>query len=153
MLPVQPRCGRVQLREARPVWNRQCSTAVQVEGCSAPIGKKYLLIETNEESVRKELVSEAKMASQFARGATLSVPGLFVRTGSYVHIRKHGVRWLHDLLQNSRAYWRLACGRHGRWQNSSDFDVSRMVHRARAQVSQLIQKRTAVSARPKSLLP
>ena len=37
-----------------------------VEPAGAP-SKKYLLIETNEESVRDELVSEAEVASQFAR--------------------------------------------------------------------------------------
>jgi hypothetical protein len=70
------------------------STAVQVEDGSAPIGKKYLLIETNEESVRKEFVSEAKMASQFARGATFERPRALREDRKLRPHQEHGVRWL-----------------------------------------------------------
>jgi hypothetical protein len=42
------------------------------DGTSLPPGKKYLLIETNEEFVRSDFVSEAETASKFAHaGASL----------------------------------------------------------------------------------
>jgi SNF2 family DNA or RNA helicase len=73
----------------------------QMEDASVPgvAGKKYLLIETNEESIRKELVSEAKNASQFARRVTFERPRA-LREGSHLRPhQEHGVRWLQTCSQ------------------------------------------------------
>ena len=73
----------------------------QMEDASVPsvAGKKYLLIETNEESIRNELVSEAKNASQFARRVTFERPRA-LREGSHLRPhQEHGVRWLQTCSQ------------------------------------------------------
>ena len=57
-------------------------------------GKKYLLIETNEESVRNELVSEAETASQFARGVAFERPRALREDRSLRPHQEDGVRWL-----------------------------------------------------------
>jgi SNF2 family DNA or RNA helicase len=72
---------------------------VQVEDGSKPVGKKYLLIETNEESIRKELVSEAKIASQFARGATFERPRALREDRNLRPHQEDGVRWLQTCSQ------------------------------------------------------
>jgi len=75
------------------------SPSVQVEDGSKPVGKKYLLIETNEESIRKELVSEAKIASQFARGATFERPRALREDRNLRPHQEDGVRWLQTCSQ------------------------------------------------------
>ncbi len=57
-------------------------------------GKKYLLIETNEDSVRNELVSEAENASQFARGVAFERPRAFREDRSLRPHQEDGIRWL-----------------------------------------------------------
>jgi hypothetical protein len=64
-----------------------------VESAGAP-SKKYLLIETNEESVRDELVSDAEVASQFARGVQFERPRSLREDRSLRPHQEHGVRWL-----------------------------------------------------------
>jgi SNF2-related domain/Helicase conserved C-terminal domain len=68
-------------------------------GVPGVAGKKYLLIETNEESVRNELVSEAKSASQFARGATFERPRALREDSHLRPHQKQGVRWLQTCSQ------------------------------------------------------
>ncbi|MBA2682089.1 MAG: DEAD/DEAH box helicase [Ktedonobacteraceae bacterium] len=63
------------------------------------VGKKYLLIETNEESVRNELVSGAKMASQFAQGLSFERPRALREDRSLRPHQEHGVRWLQTCSQ------------------------------------------------------
>jgi SNF2 family DNA or RNA helicase len=74
---------------------------VQMEhgGVSGVAGKKYLLIETNEESVRNELVSEAKIASQFARGVTFERPRSLREDRNLRPHQEQGVRWLQTCSQ------------------------------------------------------
>jgi len=74
---------------------------VQMEhgGVSGVVGKKYLLIETNEESVRNELVSEAKIASQFARGVTFERPRSLREDRNLRPHQEQGVRWLQTCSQ------------------------------------------------------
>jgi hypothetical protein len=68
-------------------------------GVAGAAGKKYLLIETNEESVRNELVSEAKIASQFARGVTFERPRSLREDRNLRPHQEHGVRWLQTCSQ------------------------------------------------------
>jgi hypothetical protein len=68
-------------------------------GVPGVVGKKYLLIETNEESVRNELVSEAKSASQFARGVTFERPRALREDSHLRPHQEHGVRWLQTCSQ------------------------------------------------------
>jgi SNF2 domain-containing protein/helicase-like protein len=68
-------------------------------GVTGVAGKKYLLIETNEESVRNELVSEAKSASQFARGVTFERPRALREDSHLRPHQEHGVRWLQTCSQ------------------------------------------------------
>jgi hypothetical protein len=77
------------------------SPSVQVGDDSMPlvVGKKYLLIETNEESVRNEFVSEAKIASQFARGVTFERPRALREDRNLRPHQEHGVRWLQTCSQ------------------------------------------------------
>jgi hypothetical protein len=74
---------------------------LQAEDAGVPgvAGKKYLLIETNEESVRNELVSEAKIASQFARGVTFERPRALRQDRNLRPHQEHGVRWLQTCSQ------------------------------------------------------
>jgi SNF2-related domain/Helicase conserved C-terminal domain len=74
---------------------------LQAEDAGVPgvPGKKYLLIETNEESVRNELVSEAKIASQFARGVTFERPRALREDRNLRPHQEHGVRWLQTCSQ------------------------------------------------------
>ena len=62
-------------------------------------GKKYLLIETNEDSVRKDLVSEAATASQFSAGAAFARPRALREDRSLRPHQEHGVRWLQTCSQ------------------------------------------------------
>jgi hypothetical protein len=73
----------------------------QAEDAGVPgvAGKKYLLIETNEESVRNELVSEAKIASQFAAGVTFERPRALREDRNLRPHQEHGVRWLQTCSQ------------------------------------------------------
>jgi SNF2-related domain/Helicase conserved C-terminal domain len=62
-------------------------------------GKKYLLIETNEESVRNELVSEAETASHFARGVAFQRPRALREDRNLRPHQEDGVRWLQTCSQ------------------------------------------------------
>lgn len=75
------------------------------EDADVPVvaGKKYLLIETNEESVRNELVSEAKIASQFARGVTFERPRALREDRNLRPHQEHGVRWLQTCSRSTSA--------------------------------------------------
>lgn len=62
-------------------------------------GKKYLLIETNEESVSSELVTEAKIASQFAQNISYERPMALRADRTLRPHQEHGVRWLQTCAQ------------------------------------------------------
>jgi SNF2 family DNA or RNA helicase len=68
-------------------------------GSSALPGKKYLLIETNEESIRNELVSEAEIASQFAKGVAFQRPRALREDRNLRPHQEQGVRWLQTCSQ------------------------------------------------------
>lgn len=75
------------------------STQTESAAASGIPGKKYLLIETNEESVRTELVSEAKIASQLARDRTFERPLSLRQDRDLRPHQEHGVRWLQTCSQ------------------------------------------------------
>jgi SNF2 family DNA or RNA helicase len=64
-----------------------------------PPGKKYLLIETNEEFVRSEFVSEAETASQFSGGGAFERPLALREDRSLRPHQEDGVRWLQTCSQ------------------------------------------------------
>ena len=79
-------------REGRPDTSTPAQDGtVDIPGSPA---KKYLLIETNEESVRNELVSEAEIASQFDRGVAFERPRALRADRSLRPHQEDGVRWL-----------------------------------------------------------
>lgn len=61
--------------------------------------KRYLLIETNEESVRPDLISEAETARQFVAGAAFERPRAFREDRSLRPHQEDGVRWLQTCSQ------------------------------------------------------
>jgi len=69
------------------------------DGTSLPPGKKYLLIETNEEFVRSDFVSEAETASQFAGGGAYERPRALREDRSLRPHQEAGVRWLQTCSQ------------------------------------------------------
>jgi hypothetical protein len=73
----------------------------QEEGVREPgaSGRKYLLIETNEEFVRDDLISEAETASQFAGGIAFERPRALREDRSLRPHQEHGVRWLQTCSQ------------------------------------------------------
>jgi hypothetical protein len=66
---------------------------------SLPSGKKYLLIETNEEFVRSGFVSEAETASRFAGGGAFECPRALRQDRSLRPHQEDGVRWLQTCSQ------------------------------------------------------
>jgi SNF2 family DNA or RNA helicase len=68
-------------------------------GTSLPPGKKYLLIETNEEFVRSGFVSEAETASRFAGGGAFERPRALREDRSLRPHQEDGVRWLQTCSQ------------------------------------------------------
>ena len=61
---------------------------------SVPPGKKYLLIETNEDSVRNDLVSDAATASKFGGNVAFERPRAFREDRRLRPHQELGVRWL-----------------------------------------------------------
>ena len=61
--------------------------------------KKYLLIETNEDSVRSDLVSDAEIASRFAGGTAFERPQSLREDRSLRPHQEDGVRWLQTCSQ------------------------------------------------------
>ena len=70
--------------------------AASTQGAPA---KKYLLIETNEESVGPDLISEAETARQFVAGAAFERPRALREDRSLRPHQEHGVRWLQTCSQ------------------------------------------------------
>ena len=69
------------------------------DGTSLPPGKKYLLIETNEEFVRSDFLSEAQTARQFAGAGAFERPRAFREDRSLRPHQEDGVRWLQTCSQ------------------------------------------------------
>ena len=70
-----------------------------VVGETGPPGRKYLLIETNEEFVRDDLISEAETASQFAASVAFERPRALREDRSLRPHQERGVRWLQTCSQ------------------------------------------------------
>ncbi len=62
-------------------------------------GKKYLLIETNEQSVRNEVVSEAENASRFPRDVAFERPRALREDRNLRPHQEEGIRWLQTCSQ------------------------------------------------------
>src|ERR1700722_10610141 len=63
------------------------------------VPKKYLLIETNEESVRSGFLSEAETAKRFAGATDFERPRALRQDRNLHHHQEHGVQWLQTCAQ------------------------------------------------------
>jgi hypothetical protein len=92
------------------------------------IAKKYLLIETNEESVRTGFVSEAETAKRFAGAANFERPHA-LRQDRNLHSHQERRAVAADLCPDSWPQGRPTCRRHGGGQNGSNPYLHGVVYR------------------------
>ncbi len=87
--------------EVRPDDGRDNSNGEigEVSSGQTQVSKKYLLIETNEESVRSGFLSEAETAKQFAGAADFARPRALRQDRTLHPHQEHGVQWLQTCAQ------------------------------------------------------